>query len=284
VKIITKNSFVIFILFIGTACDGLQNKNKEVPIVKVYDKSLYKSDIAETVPEGVRRQDSFQLSKQYIYQWIKNQLLLRKAELNLTDEEKDVSQEIEDYRTSLLIYKYKDKLIKHKLDTALSRSEILSYYSNNKINFKLQNTIVKAYYVKVPHVYSGIDKLKYWCDTTNTEKIKKLNSYCRQYAIEYIPNDRWIEIAEINNFLKKETHDLPHNIRKGQIIESKDESFYYLLYIIDKRDKNEIAPLKYVENRIKNILINKNKNKFLRNLEEQIYSNAMNNGNIKFYE
>ncbi len=283
-KYIIKYSFVLFILFILSTCDELRKNKNEAPVVKVYDKALYNSDVAAIIPKGVRHQDSLQLSKQYIYQWIKNQLLLKKAELNLTDEEKEVSQEIEDYRTSLLIYKYKDKLIKQKLDTTLSEDEIISYYSKNKNNFKLQNTIVKAVYAKIPLVYSGLENLKHWCDTNN-KKTKKLNSYCQKYATEFNQKkDQWIEIGELKNFLKSDARDLLNNVNKGQVIESKDESFYYLIYIIDKRDKNEIAPLKYVIERIKNILINKNKNLFLRNLEEQIYSNAINNGNIKFYK
>ncbi len=283
-KYIIKYSFVLFIVFTLSSCDELRKNKNEVPIVKVYDKSLYNSDIAAIIPKGVRPQDSLQLSKQYIYQWIKNQLLLKKAELNLTGEEKEVSREIEDYRTSLLIYKYKDKLIKQKLDTTLSEAEITAYYSKNKNNFKLQNTIVKAVYAKIPLVYSGLEKLRYWCDT-NHQKTKKLNSYCQKYATEFNQKkEQWIEIGELKRFFAGDARDVLSKAKKGQVIESKDESFYYLIYIIDKRDENEIAPLEYVTGRIKNILINKNKNLFLRNLEEQIYNNAINNGNIKFYK
>ena len=47
-------------------------------------------------------------------------LLLNKAELNLTDEEKNVEQQIENYRSSLLIYAYEQSYIRQHLDTVVT--------------------------------------------------------------------------------------------------------------------------------------------------------------------
>ena len=53
-------------------------------------------------------------SRDFIEKWVRNQLLLNKAEINLTDEEKNVELQIENYRSSLLIYAYQQSYLRQK--------------------------------------------------------------------------------------------------------------------------------------------------------------------------
>ena len=55
------------------------------------------------------------MSRNYVRNWITKQLLLYKAIENLSDEEKDIQKQVEDYQTTVLIYRYKQKLITQKL-------------------------------------------------------------------------------------------------------------------------------------------------------------------------
>ena len=57
----------------------------------------------------------------YIDSWIKKQLLVAQAEMNLTEALKDVEGRINDYRNSLLIYAYQHELIKQNFDTVVSK-------------------------------------------------------------------------------------------------------------------------------------------------------------------
>ena len=76
-------------------------------------------------------------SKDFIEKWVRNQLLLNKAEINLTDEEKNVEQQIENYRSSLLIYAYEQSYLRQNLDTVVTDKEIEDYYKENQSNFIL---------------------------------------------------------------------------------------------------------------------------------------------------
>ena len=56
---------------------------------------------------------------------------MRKAEVNLSEEEKDLEKEIADYRNSLLIYRYQQDMLFQKLDTVVLEEDIQSLYERS---------------------------------------------------------------------------------------------------------------------------------------------------------
>ena len=102
------------------ACNGLSSDDKL--LVSLYDKDLYFSEISNSLPED--KTDSAAFVQSYIDSWIKKQLLVAQAEMNLTDALKDVEDRIDDYRNSLLIYAYQQELIKQNFDTVVTKAEI----------------------------------------------------------------------------------------------------------------------------------------------------------------
>ena len=119
--------FLFSILLIFTACRGLSSDDKL--LVALYDKELYFSEISKALPN--EQSDSAVFVQSYIDSWIKKQLLVAQAEMNLTDALKDVESRINDYRNSLLIYAYQQELIKQNFDTVVSKEELQNYYDEN---------------------------------------------------------------------------------------------------------------------------------------------------------
>ena len=118
-------------------------------------------------------------------QLIKKQLLLQKAELNLTEEQKDVHNQIEEYRSSLLIFKYEQSLILQKLDTVITQTEIEEYYNENPSNFILDINLIKALYIKLPRKAPNVEALRQLYSSEKEDDIQQLESYCYQYATKY---------------------------------------------------------------------------------------------------
>ena len=111
------------------ACSSLSSEDKL--LVSLYDKELYLSEISNSFPEEA---DSVTFVQSYVDSWIKKQLLVAQAEMNLTDALKNVEDRIDDYRSSLLIYAYQQELISQNFDTVVSKIEIQNYYNKN-INY-----------------------------------------------------------------------------------------------------------------------------------------------------
>ena len=93
-----------------------RQKQVEQPIAQVFESKLYRSEIKEFVPNNISQEDSAIMAQNYIRNWITQKLLLHKAIENLSGEESKIQKQVEDYRASLLIYNYKQKLIDQKLE------------------------------------------------------------------------------------------------------------------------------------------------------------------------
>ena len=150
----------LLVTMLSASCHNDQQIMSRIPVVKVYDKYLYQDDIEALVPEGTTPQDSALKVKSYVDVWVRKQLMVKKAELYLTDEQKDVERQLEDYRASLLIYKYKDKYLLENFDTTVTPREVEEYYRQHFDDFKLQRNAVKAFFVKIPLESNEIQHLK----------------------------------------------------------------------------------------------------------------------------
>ena len=62
-----------------------------------------------------------------------------------------------------------------------------------------------------------------------------------------------------------------------------DESFRYYIFVKDYKLKGSISPLDIEEYRIRNVLLNKKKVEYLKEIENELYQNGIANKSIKIY-
>lgn len=273
----------LLIFFLTASCQKRVKEDK-IPVAKVLDKYLYLSDIQHIFPIKITKDDSISMAKSYISTWVKTQLILNKAELNLSPDQVEITQQIETYRSSLIIYKYEELLLKEKLDTVVSDIEIEKYFNQNAANFILDENLLKALYIKVPLKAPNIEKLKIWYKSDQREDIKKLDSYCNNYATKYdYFKDNWILFSFIQSKLPTRIENEDEYLKSNKYIEQKDNNFYYFVYIKERNSKGAISPINFVHNRIKDIIINQRKVKFLTDLETKIYNDAQDHDNFVIY-
>lgn len=115
------------------SCQNSNNGKDDKPVATIYDKVLYQSDLQGIMYDGISTNDSLVRTKVFIDNWIRRQLLIHQAENNLDKSELDCVKEIEDYRNSLIIYKYESMLIAQNLDTVVSDEEIEKYLKDNAL-------------------------------------------------------------------------------------------------------------------------------------------------------
>ena len=72
-------------------------------VASAYDRELHLSDLAGLVPEGMAPEDSALVVANYVDQWLRQAVLLTKAEKNV---EADFSREMQQYHDNLLAYAY----------------------------------------------------------------------------------------------------------------------------------------------------------------------------------
>ncbi len=265
-----------------------KEKTEKKAIAKIHDQYLYLSDLQRVVPDNKSKQDSTIIAKNYIQDWIKKQLLLDKAEENLDPKSKDIQEQIENYRASLLIYKYQQQLIDQKLDTMVSHQEIQSYYEQNTSNFVLDKNLAKVLYIKLAENSPNMEKVRQWYTSNDQEDMAKLKDYCYQYAEKFDDfNNKWIEFRGlIKNIPYPYEDKQPKRFfrnRKFLRVKDNENSVYHFIRINDYKLKGSTAPLDYVEDRIKSIIINKRKHQLLEKLENDIYNEALNHNEFVIY-
>ena len=273
----------VFISIFSNWCTRFSG-NKEKPLAQVGNVYLYPSQVKELVKPGLTQQDSSLMVAGLVEKWIRKQLILQKAELNLTDEEKNVAKELEEYRSSLIIYKYEQKFVKEKLDTIVSQNEIDQYYEINKSNFKLNYSIVKAQFIKLPKEAPQLAKIRELMKDENVDNVKLIESLCYQFALKYdYFNDEWVNFDNIKSVFPVLLSEDPSYYVNNKIIEAKDSTAHYLLGIKDFQVKGNVAPESYINRDVKSIILLKRKQKMLHDLENNMYFDALNKNNFTIY-
>lgn len=279
-----KYAALIILVLTGAACTTLENRNREKPLARVYERNLYLSDIQDIFPENVSRADSILILQNFVDKWVKKQLILQKAELNLTEQQKDVSQQLDEYRSSLLIYKYEQHLIAQKLDTLIRQEEVQAYYDENPSNFSLDEHIVKCLFIKLPMDAPNLYRIRQLYRSEREEDIRELETYCYQYALKYdYFEEEWVPFESITRELPNEIRNPDRYLRYNRYIEQQDSLYRYLVSIREYQLAGMVAPLPYVEAKIRTIILNKRKVQFIRDLENNIYMDALNKGDFTVY-
>ncbi|WP_146066622.1 hypothetical protein, partial [Candidatus Venteria ishoeyi] len=265
-------AFVMLIsLFASSSCQQNQEQNHRKIVAQVQDHVLYWDEVKEFIPDYSSGDDSSQIVGGFVKEWVLHKLKLRMAEQNLETAQKDLSKELEDYRSSLLIYKYEQEYIKQNLDTFISDEDLKSYYEGFKPELLLEKPVVKCAYVilplEAPDYFSFKTKFRYNYD----KKLAEINSYCEANAEAYFHQEEdYLYFDELRKRLPLKT-DIPENFLKyNRFVELEDDKYKYLVNIFDYKLKSDIAPLNIVKNEIRSILLNKRKIKLIRNLEESI--------------
>lgn len=274
--------FVLFIVIIT----GCNSKKDEVVIATAFDYTLYNSDIKGIVPEGTTKNDSIIIIKNYINNWVRQKIVLHKAEKNLNSDQKDFTKQLEDYKNSLVIYSYETKLINQLLDTNVNHEEIEKYYNANTENFLLKDNIIKVNYVKLELNSPIKAKIKNLLFNKNDDGDNKsqLVDLCSKHAVNfYLDDDAWLLFDDMLKEIPIETYDQEAYLKSNRTIETKDDNFYYLINIKDFKTRESVSPLSFEKDNIRNIIINKRKLELIQNMHKEVFDEAVKNNDFKIY-
>lgn len=245
-------------------------------IAEANGKKLYLSDIPDIFPEGVNRDDSVNLLKSYANSWVRKQLTLSKAEENLTEQQKNVAHQLDDYRTSLLIYRYEQEYISQRLDTLVTPDEIKSFYDANKDKLRLSNPLAKAVFIKVANNAPGIKRIKEIYRLNSEDKIEELDVMCLQVAEKYdYFNDDWVDFSTLTKYLPQAPSNYESEAQRNKYIEEKVADYTYLINIREFIPRGDFAPMEYQKKVITSIILNNRKQKMVTELEQKIYDDAI---------
>lgn len=275
---------IVYVLLVSS-CNLFEKEVEQNAIARVKNKYLYDSDLEGIIPEGASKEDSLLIANNFIQKWIKENLVLAKAELNLKANQKDFQKQLEDYKNTLVIYTYEEELIHQRLDTFVSNQEIKEYYEENQHNFDLKNDIVKVRYVKVAKKAPHIKKMRKYYRSTKKEDIDKLTEYSHQFAEKfYLNENEWILFDEVLKEVPIQVNDKSGYLKNVKHTEIEDSLSYYFVYFKDYKLEEDVAPLSFEKHNIKNIIINKRKLNLINEIKQDLYQEAIQKKEFEIYE
>lgn len=275
--------FLIGLLFIG--CDFIENKPDQV-LARLGDDFFYESDLIDLLPTGLSYEDSIIFVKNRINNWAKEKLLFNKALVNLGDKKQEnLKQLIDSYKNELFSYSYQEMIVKSSMDTFVSEKSIREYYNLNKLNFKLNQEIIHARYLKINNEnYNLKDVIKRFRRFKESDK-SFLDSISLQFSSYYFNDSIWINKEVFFNKLPEINDRLKQNIVKNKLFYRLQDSLeLYLINIKDFRLKNDVAPFNYIKSTLKQVLLNKKKLEFISKFEKELIEDALQQNEYELYE
>jgi len=267
------------LLFFNTCSNPYGDENA---LATYEDQALYFSDIASSFPKKLNEKDSLVLLNKIVSSWIVRQLVYDKALQHGTYDDLRIEQQVLSYKQEIVIHEYKSKLLVEKIDTLVTSEQIQQYYDQHSNEFPLRENILKYYYVKIPKSVPEGYRLSGWLQNAGSEEqLVEIKEFSYQNARLYEFDENWVRFEKIRPLLPDEIEDEGEFLRRTTVHQQRDDLYLYFLKITDYKQKGEIAPLEYLINDIKQIIISKRKMDFLNKFENSLINEAKNSSKVK---
>jgi hypothetical protein len=262
--------------FIRMKKEKTEEENVRKIVARVHNSFLYQDELIGIIPTGTTSDDSTARVTAYVNSWIRKQLVINEAMKNIDINEAEVERKVLDYRYSLIGYEYQNYYIKKNLNDSVSEKEIEAYYKERLDNFILKQNIIQGTYIKVPKEAPRTKRIKELMYSKKEKEVAELKSYCLSFSAAYhLADSSWIEFDKLA--VNSPLAEIPNKIqflRSYNYYETSDDEFLYFLKIDAYKISDNVSPLEFVKEDIKNIILNKRKVELARKLEDDVYENA----------
>lgn len=266
------------------SCEWVDNVMSGEIVASVGKARLSRTELDKALPAGLVPEDSIRLAHQYINTWASDMVFLQIAESQLSKEELDVSAELEDYRKSLLKYRYEQRYVNERLDTVFTKQQIEQYYNDHKDKFLLKIPVVRADFLCISPDSQYVEAFRESMASDDAAQLQYADSAAYASAIRFETyGGKWINLTDLAREFGLDYVQLL-SYRKGDWIEYEGGTgLLYLAYIKEFVPAGKVSPLEYAMPLIKDILLSVRKRELVSNLELSLMEQAKENGQFQMY-
>jgi len=278
--------YILAAVFCLGSCNYFKPATKPEAVARVDDAYLYKEELTDIVPAGTSKEDSVVIIRNFIDRWASQKLLIKKAEVNLSDEKKnEFNALIKQYKIDLYTKAYIEELVQRSVDTVVSEQELKDYYKQNKENFRTNGTLVRLRYINLPKDHPKFATIRgKFLDYRKSDK-KFWDTYQLQFKTSALNDSVWVELNEIYRrlpFVNPDNRDT--FISQGTSFQRPDGDNVYLVKIAAVIDKNEISPFEYLRPTLQQVILNRRKLELIKKFEKEITDDAIKNNKYEVYK
>ena len=253
-------------------------------VAKIGQEILYESDIVRIMPDGVSSADSAAMVSRYINTWALDRLLLLKAEEQLSKAERDVTAEVEEFRSTLLGFRFEKRWVEERLDTTVTREEARLYYEEHPSGSIFPYPLVKARVIRISTGSPYYETVKGAYTVTSEQDVADLKELCYSSAERYTDfGGEWVPLSQLAKELGTDIETCTRDVLPKRSCEMKFNDSNFLIFIVEKVDAGEVSPFEYNVARIRETILGKRKQELLTKLEQDLLEDAHINGKLKIY-
>lgn len=274
------SSIVLVVAALLGGCSRMASDASPV-VAQVYDQELHLSDLQGLATTGLSEEDSVAIVQNYIDQWIRQAVILAKAEKNVED---DFARELQEYKNNLLVYAYERQIVDQLIDTVVRERQIMSYYDEHKSEFLLKSSIVKVVYVTAPVKSPAVAKLKKIVLRNNfgESDIMELEEVASRYGFSgYYDATSWMPFSSMQMAIPVTAYNEQLFLRQHRTITLSDDSLFYAARILDYKVSDETSPIEFQRDNIRAIILNHRKIDILNKLRSDLLKEAEEGGHVK---
>lgn len=258
-------------------------------LVKVGDRTLYMSEILPLLPQNVSAEDSVRWVDSYMDSWIRKELKIDVSEDLLSDaEQKEIAQKMQDYKYTLLNYKMEQCFVENRLDTAITKNNIESYYNAHKSEFILDRVLVKGVVVRLPKSFRQKSDLKDLMRSSEPERREDLKVIVLKNNLQMWSFDAWTEFGEFASLIPASKSNQNKMLTDNSVWDYQDEDSNYIIYSCITRSlkPGDYLPVEMdkVQDNIKKIIANQRRIDIIKSVEDSLYRDAVKNKKIVIYD
>lgn len=261
-----------------TGCHSEESTDDVTPIASVGDKTLSVEQLQQRIPAEMDPEDSVAIANQYIDQWIREQILIQRAEQSLADETVDFEEEVEAYRNALILHEYKNRFVNKQLNTNVSEEEALNYYQENQQSFVLTDYRFRALFIDAPSG-SELSVVKELFTMLDSTRFFEMEQWCVENGARYaLAGTNWWSLSEFTKEVPMDFYRVENQLSSRRVFEFEDDDRIYLVRFLEHALKDEIAPFAAVQQQVEELILHQRRQQLLQNLEEQLVVKAWADG------
>ena len=284
-RIVHTIAIIGIVLSALTSCRAISDfLHDDEAVAQVGQVKLYRSELDKVIPKGVSQEDSTRLAQQYINTWASDMVFVNIAEEQLSKAEKDVTKELEDYRKSLLKYRYEQLYVNERLDTSVTDDMVEEYYNAHQDKFILERPVVKARYLNISADSPNLEPIRRRMSSDDASDLVEADSIAYISAMQFATWDnRWIDIVMLSREFEMDYAAMIAMMKKGWVEQKDTLGNIHLAYVNDIIMDGQPAPVEYSAPVIKDMIISARKQNLVLNLEQDLLKDARENGKFVIY-
>ncbi len=271
-----KKNYIILLVLLTISlpgCDLIEQYRHGDAIVTVGGKSLYETDLQQLTAGTANAEDSARIAESYIRQWIIETAMYERARQEVKNG-KEIEALVEDYRKTLYVRAYEDKLVREKMLKFIPEDTIKKYYESYSSQFTLQENLIRGLFIVVPLQAPEQEALQSWLGNLTDENLELIEKYAYQNASGYeLFTNQWQAQSRILLHMPLARSNMTNLLREQRLISISDSTACYYLRVTDKCMRGDVMPYEYARPEIEKYLLEQRQQEFLTKERDNIYNN-----------